>query len=113
MSGLASDGTLSPPTWATRLLDAAKPSDPVDFTSRAFPAMTIPNTNVPTATAASGAAGRRKAPGPAPKRRGARPRRARKRMTAAIRNACTTITSSAAIAIATQYAVRMSSAFGE
>ena len=56
---------LSPPTWATRLLDASRPSGPVGFTSRALPAITIPTTNMPAATTASGTVGRVKAPGPA------------------------------------------------
>ena len=112
-SGLASDGTSRAPTWATRLLEAFRPWGPVGFTSRALPAITIPTTNTPAATTASGTVGRVKAPGPAAKRCGARPRRARNRKIAAIRKTWTAITSSAAIVIAIQYAVRMSSAFGE
>ena len=72
VSGLASDGTLRPPTWATKLLDAFKPWGPVGSTSRASPASTTPRTKRP---AAPGRAGRgpRQAPGPAAKRRASAP----------------------------------------
>jgi hypothetical protein len=112
-SGLVSAGPLSAPTWATRFLEVDRPRAPVGCTSRASLASTTPITKTPAATTASVAIGRVKAPGPAEKRRGVRPRSARKRKIAAIRNTWTAITSSAAIVIATQYAVRMSSAFGE
>jgi hypothetical protein len=66
---------------------SASPSEPVAWTSRALVIITIPNTNSPTAMAASGAVGLTNARAPAVKRFGVRPRRARNLTSAAIRNA--------------------------